>query len=541
MMTLLRSRGFTNRARMVWAAICALAGLHLIVFDLMVLSARDMIQVMYTPDDGYYYLALARNFIHFGQWTFDGGNSLTSGFHLLLAYLLAGLYDLLRPDSAGFVLAGLGMGAVVSIATVWLAWRVSWREQDAFPFIALTILITAKSFLLNSVSITEWPLIVLIAGLYFLTLYARETGRPHPTALFLLGIFGSLARSDFGLLPLSGLAAALIVERAHHVKPYTRAALAGLAGASLGVGLITLHNLATTGTLVQSSALMKSHWAQFGSQNVYSTLALVLNVFGMDLGFADFNRSVFLLGVLLLSGPLLLIALIKQSGQNNLPLPDLRLSAQQSTPERILVLTALLCLAGYGGFYAYNGAIQNWYTANLIWPAFVVLVAGARYIHARFMKEAHFAVLWLSLFAVTAFLTLLPNLYPLSEQTAPWPHHRTLLEASQYLKNHPVNGKVGAWNAGILGYALDGTTIINIDGLVNNDIYPYAISNRLPAYLDERDIRYILDFENMFAPSFAARGGYADPSFLARLQPIKTFDEGQFTEFKFLRLYEIRP
>lgn len=527
--------------RVYWAALCGLACLNLIVFDYLVLSAHEMVQVMYTPDDGYYYLALARNFINFGQWTFDGGNSLTSGFHLLLAYLLAGLYHLLRPDAAGFVLTGLCMSALVSIVSVLLAGRVCWREKDVFPFIALTILVTAKSFLFNSISITEWPLVILIAGLYYLAIYSSHSGHPNPGTLFFLGLFGSLARSDFGLLPLAGLAASLLMERTHNTKPYTRAALAGLAGASLGVGLIFLHNLATTGSLVQSSALMKSHWAQFGSQNVYSALSLMLNVFGMDLGFADFQRSVFLLGVLLLSAPLILIALIKKSGQNNLPLPNLRLSADRTIKERILVLMSGLCLAGYGGFYAYNGAIQNWYTANLIWPAFVALVAGARYIHARFLTESHFTALWLSLFSITAFVALLFNLYPLREQTAPWPHHRALLEASQYLQKYPVNGKVGAWNAGILGYYLGGNIIVNIDGLVNNDIYPYAVSNRLPAYLSERGIRYILDFKNMFAPSFAARGGYDDADFLSRLKPIQTFDEGQFTEFKFLRLYEIEP
>jgi hypothetical protein len=90
-----------------------------------------------------------------------------------------------------------------------------------------------------------------------------------------------------------------------------------------------------------------------------------------------------------------------------------------------------------------------------------------------------------------------------------------------------------------MGYYLGGATIVNMDGLVNNDIYPYAVSNRLPEYLQAQGIRHILDFENMFAPVFAARGGYEDPEFLARLKPIKTFDEGQYIEFKFLRLYVI--
>src|SRR5512147_1206963 len=73
----------------LWSIVSLLAVIHLIVFDALIVSAPEILQVQYTPDDGYYYLALARNFVRFGQWTFDGGNSLTSGFHLLQGYMLA--------------------------------------------------------------------------------------------------------------------------------------------------------------------------------------------------------------------------------------------------------------------------------------------------------------------------------------------------------------------------------------------------------------------------------------------------------------------
>jgi hypothetical protein len=46
-----------------WKAISFAAVLHLIAFDLLILNAPEMVQVQFTPDDGYYYLTLARNFI----------------------------------------------------------------------------------------------------------------------------------------------------------------------------------------------------------------------------------------------------------------------------------------------------------------------------------------------------------------------------------------------------------------------------------------------------------------------------------------------
>ncbi|MBK8822554.1 MAG: hypothetical protein IPN58_08060 [Anaerolineales bacterium] len=57
-----------------------------------------------------------------------------------------------------------------------------------------------------------------------------------------------------------------------------------------------------------------------------------------------------------------------------------------------------------------------------------------------------------------------------------------------------------------------GGHIINLDGLVNNDIYPYAIKNELPVYLRKKDIGYVIDFEPMFT-LYTKRGGYDDPDF----------------------------
>jgi hypothetical protein len=527
----------SNLWLLLWRGISFATLLHLVVFDLLILNSPERLQVQFTPDDGYYYLTLARNFVRFGAWTFDGGLSLTSGFHLVQAYVLAGFYTLFQPTLSGFVRLGLGFGASITIVAVCMAWWVCLRKNDVFALIAFTILVTAKPFLFNSVSITEWPLVILIAGLYCLSFYRQ--GRAGRIVLFGPGLLGSLARSDFGLLPLSIFIAAFILERRDKDKLLTRESFAGVLGAVLGLGIVFVHNFITTGAVVQSSALMKSHWATFLDQKFYNAMALILKVIGLDLGFADFDRSIFLLGVLLISGPLVLIILAKLSGQKDVSFAKVSPSADQPLRERVLVLAAGLCLIGYSLFYAYNGAIQHWYTANLVWPIFILLVAGAHYLDQRLLNEQQFTLIWLSIFALTALVVQISSLYPLSERTSPWPHQQVMLEAGRYLAQNPPDGYVGSWNSGVVGYYRDGTDVVNIDGLVNNDIYPYAVSNSLPDYLRDKGIKYILDFENMFHPPFPERGGYSDPGFLARLKLVKEFDQGQFEEFKFLRLYRI--
>ncbi|HVN17045.1 MAG TPA: hypothetical protein VMT73_14975 [Anaerolineales bacterium] len=521
-----------------WKIVSALVLVHLIVFDVLILHAPAILQVQFTPDDGYYYLTLARNFVRFGQWTFDGGLSLTSGFHLMQAYLLVGLYKLLQPTSANFVTLALGLGALITILAAIIVWWICWREQDIFFLIVFTILVSAKSFLFDSVSITEWPLVILISGLYCFYFY-RFTTSKNLLIPFALGLLGSLARSDFGLLPFCIFVSALFIERKQESKPFTRATLFGFIGAGLGIGLIFIHNFITTGTLIQSSALMKSYWANFGNQSFYSAADLIFQTLGMDLGFADFQRSIFLLSLLLISGPLIVIILAKLSGKNHLSLADFKLSKDQPAHEKILVLASAICIVGYLLFYSRDGAIQRWYTANFIWPIFILLVAGARYLNQRLLKEELFAPIWLSIFALATLGVQLFSLYPLSSQSAPWPHHQFMLEAGESLAQNPPDAYVGAWNSGVLGYYQGGTRVVNLDGLVNNDIYPYAVSHNLPAYLQAKNIHYILDFQNMLYPPFTQRGGYDNPDFLSHLVPLKTFDQGQFIEFKFLRLYRI--
>src|SRR5512147_2987135 len=96
-----------NRIPKLWLAAALLAITNIIIFDAIVVSSPDTLQVTYTPDDAYYYLSLARNFVNYHTWTFDSGVSRTSGFHPMLAYILVLLYALLQPGTDGFVRIGL--------------------------------------------------------------------------------------------------------------------------------------------------------------------------------------------------------------------------------------------------------------------------------------------------------------------------------------------------------------------------------------------------------------------------------------------------
>ncbi|MBK9206865.1 MAG: hypothetical protein IPL71_00580 [Anaerolineales bacterium] len=208
---------------------------------------------------------------------------------------------------------------------------------------------------------------------------------------------------------------------------------------------------------------------------------------------------------------------------------------QKSRRGLTLFVASVFCSAGYIALYQYSGSIQNWYTANLQIPLFIISVGVAWYFQEYYPRKEKITQ---GVFSAIALVTILLNLfsiYPVKTHGV-WPHQQIMLTAGRYLNANPLNERIGAWNAGIIAY-YEGGHIINLDGLVNNDIYPYAIKNELPVYLRKKDIGYVIDFEPMFT-LYTKRGGYDDPDFLQRLEPIIQFDQGQFN-WKFLTLYRV--
>jgi hypothetical protein len=149
------------------------------------------------------------------------------------------------------------------------------------------------------------------------------------------------------------------------------------------------------------------------------------------------------------------------------------------------------------------------------------------------------AIPWIvSAIALSTIVIDVVGLYPVDSAHAPWPHQQIMLRAGQDLGQQKLGGRIGSWNAGIIGY-YQGGTIINLDGLVNDDIYEYAVRNDLPSYLTEQKIDYVIDFENVFLEQKRRlKGGYDHAGFVGGLEPIKVYDDGQYY-WKRLTLYRV--
>lgn len=512
--------------RSLWVALSLLAILNIVGYGVSMMAAEDTRHVLNVPDDAYYYLTLARHFSDLGIWTFDGGNSVTSGFHLLWAYLLSGIYRLGAPTLDGFVRAGIALTLLFTLLMLAIAWKFSLSSPDPYPLLSVALVASSGNMARNAVYVVEWPLVILIAVLYAIAawrdLHSEAHGR-YAIILFVLGILGSLSRTDFGLLPLSLFIAGLLLLPLRPLKVHL-SALCGLVGASCGMLIVFLHNYLFTGAFLQSSARMKAHWMSvLGQGKFFDNLGVVGTVLCV-------GRPVVLLIWLAACFYLLVVAVLERRKTG-------RIGLREHRPSAVMLVAAMLCVLGYTLFYSRNSAIQPWYTANFLVPVMIIVSITLSYVVKTLGLWAEGIVCFTTVALVAGNLV---NAYADTWTLAQWPHQSAMLSAAEYITVHEFEGKVGAWNAGVIGY-YSGGRVVNLDGLVNNDIYAFARENQLPQYISDSGMLYIADFECMLAdPELRQRGGYDDPDFLRSLRVVETF-EGLGPYWRRLSIYQVMP
>jgi hypothetical protein len=515
-----------SRTHRAVAALLVLLGIGYTLFNLYaLLKAAPERRVQFVPDDAYYYMGLARNFVEHGQWSFDSGTSLTTGFHPLHAYALAGLKSLTQANGDGFVTLNVLLSYGIALPAMLLAALFALRRGGLLVSSLVLLLLISRNVSLNLTSGMEWGWTVSLAALYaaaFCGLGGQRHGKAC-LALGLIGLMGSLARTDFGLFPAMLFAASLTGIRHAEGKPRAAGALIGLGAAALGVAIGFLHNHWSTGQLLQSSAQMKKLWFETYGLDMKPILDKLLMLFGKA---NDGTR---------ICAALLALVCLAVGWRAYWGVWIRRSSSKVDPQGAVLWFGCLAAVLGYVALYTMNpAALQHWYTANLLVPLFVVLALPLSQLQPGQVAGRVAALALLAL-----LIAQLPRAYRFLEEPE-WPHQVSALRAGQFLHDSPLPAPVGSWNAGILGF-YEGGHVINLDGLVNNDIYDYAARGSLPQYVDKVGIRYLVDYEKMLSsPERRVRGGYDSEEFLERLSPSRRFDD-RTEGWKELTLYTIAP
>jgi len=485
------------------AAVVAVAAAAFIWILIRTLDASPRDRVLTIPDDGFYYLTLARNFATQGVWSFDSGVSRTNGFHLLQGYALAALYRAGRFSPDRFVSLAIALSWLAAVPAWILGAVFAWRSRSVVALLMFGVIAISRNALLNSVGVMEWSYVVSLAACYCaLLLTATDTPSGiRVGAVALCAFAGSLARTDFGLLPgmlmVVAVGACLLRPSADARKRFG-IALVGSIAAAAGVGAVLLHGWLTSGTALQSSARMKLLWMARDVPSWGPIRFKVQELFGPPFTYATTR----LLGLLLIGAAAAAVVWLRRQPRDN-----------ADASARWLWMGSVLTLAGFVTFYRWDAGVQAWYTGNLVVPVFLTI--SLPFVYSRssvWIARAAMAVLLVAGVRQALDLRALPD-YPL------WPWQVYMYDAGTYLAQHRPDGRVASWNAGIIGYYAGGT-VINIDGLVNNDIYPFVAARQLDAYFDRERIAYVVDFnQTVDAIPYRRRNGCDVGGCVERLLP----------------------
>ena len=458
------------------------------------------------PDDAFYYLDLAKHRAAFGVWSLEGLTSAT-GFHLLYAYILVLIYKIFPHISINNLYIVISLLSVLTIT-----WAAHLTSKVATKFsnlsgglISLAPFFTWACLVQVSSLMESWLVIYFSAITMYLVFNETKIKACNFFILILVGLLGSLARSDYGMLPGIIFGCLLIGYRFWgDYEALIRSALL-LIGASVGVGLVLIHNVLIAGNVLQSSAQTKLFWSELFGHKIYAPLSLFAGAV-MPVGGGSFP----VIAILVVISGLCIYGVIK--------IFKIGFGYKKINQQLIATLACLMVITAYLLFYRYNSeALQLWYFANFLVPYSIFLALSCALVFTQRIQSV--SMLIISFY----FILGLSKLF-----FVPWPYQMQMMAAGKYVAEDRSKSLYAAWNAGIVNY-YSGGKIVNLDGLVNDEILVYIKQNRLFDYLKERNIRYIIDDVEMISETrLRKKGGYDDERINRCVRQIKIVNSGLY-------------
>ena len=467
-------------------------------------------------DDTFYYLNIARNFAQGHGVSFDRLAE-TNGFHPLWMLIILPVYGLIE-DRTLAVHAVLTLNALTDTLSIYLLYKLLGEfGAGEFPRRLTCGLYAFAPALVSHVGPMnglETALNLLLTLLYLL-LYRRAaaSGAWSVPAALGLGLASGLlflARTDNAIL-LAVTYAYLALTRTPPAVALGRLAAAGAAGAALAVPWL-IWCYVKFGSVVQVSGQSLAFMLRTAAREEGWTGADYLRQFAGSLAATAAYVPVYLhdtpaLSPVAATAGLILAALAVAAWRAWRRTDRVERAAwwqgvkPLAAPLAAVVLFVLVHVSR--GVY-----MRGWYYMSTV-PA---LLTALTLLLDRVLKDRARRHPAGGATARTAAAAAAVALLTLSAATLARPRYGEvdkfkLVQAMN--AKLPSGARVGSWNAGVYGYFFERGVVVGLDGLVNNEAYPYIRARTLARYCRDRQITYLADpVESLrYVQRFWAPGG----------------------------------
>lgn len=405
-------------------------------------------------DDLFYYTQIAGNFYESGRFSFDG-TSLTNGFQVLFEFLLIPFGKFIHNQPTNSIYVVLSIQIILAVLSV-LQLR---KLNDMMGFSQQLNLIICSVFLFSPKLIsvifngTEGGLSFLMIILAFRSYFWLKEGKNLLiSSLCFCGL--TLTRLDLSLLLFVLFLTGMFNK--HRFFDWFRALILPVFAFTLWISL----NYQYFGYIIPSSGIAKK---LITADIEMDHIQIFLSTFSTSL-FSESNISWLLISLSILGG--FNLWMNKKSYLNY---------------GVFLIITSILSSV----LIVFSvGYFRDWYLI----PHFILVVfftsLGIQYLMTKVKIK------WL---IPVICLTIIWSEAHVSKREF---KGNDFIQAFDEFPNQLPNGKkIGAFNSGLLGASLSakGYQIINLDGVVNNEIIPFLKNKNIDEYLIENNIHYIID------------------------------------------------
>lgn len=454
------------------------------------------------PDDAFYYIQIATHRAKDGIWTFDGTAPAT-GFHFLYGYFLVFIFKFFPEINWTNIYLIVGTISCLSISAS--SYFLTKTVADVYGknvALAATLPFLSFGIIIQSTSMMESWLVIFFSSLtIFFLAKKKEFSFKFCSALFFIGLLGSLSRTDYGMLP-GVLFCTILLAQKFKITPILARSFLILLGSVIGIFIVLVQNYFISGQLAQASAQTKFFWSATAGHSIYPPLKLICSTSLPFFDFVEPTMQKFMAITFFLAIAFSCLKSIKL------------LREEKGLTPTALLIGCVLTLVGYIFFYSHNSqALQCWYTSNFIAPISIITAAVFHFVLGR---RALAPVAFLYIFYYISVSKIILSI--------PWPHQAGMMKAGQYIRTLGGTSTFSSWNAGIISH-FSGKSLVNIDGLANDEVLPYIKKNKLMDYLKSKQIDYIVDYKEMIDnKNLRLRGGYADERIFRCLDPIGSVD-----------------